>query len=106
MPMPPYPVTCYEPQCSRAAAYKVAARWSDGVTDELKTYYLACQECLPRLYALSMVKRAACLLAPGETLDAPAIFELHRGERDKTLKRRLDLEKEVIKPQMNSDEHR
>jgi hypothetical protein len=95
MPMPPYPVLCYAAKCSNLAGFKVAARWSDGVTDELKTYYLACPDCLARLYALAIAKRTACRLAPGETLEAPSIFELHRGERDKTLKRRRDLEEEL-----------
>ena len=40
----------------------------------------------------AVVKRAACRLAPGETLEEPGIYELHRGGRDKTLKRRTDLE--------------
>jgi hypothetical protein len=92
MPMPPYPVMCYAPGCANRAAFKVAARWSDGVTHELKTYYLACADCLPKLYASAVKKRAACRLAPGERLEAPGIYELTRGERDKDLKRREDLE--------------
>jgi len=90
--MPPYPVICYAPGCQAPAAYKIAARWSDGVTHELKTYHLACPACLPKLYTAAVTKRAACRLAPGEKLDEPGIYELHRGERDKTLKRRTDLE--------------
>src|SRR5438105_14581300 len=85
--MPSYPVICYAPGCPAPAAYKIAARWSDGITDELKTYALSCRECLPALFANAGVKRAACRLAPGETLEAPAIYELHRGGRDKALKR-------------------
>ncbi|MBA4067102.1 MAG: hypothetical protein C0501_26025 [Isosphaera sp.] len=91
MPMPPYPVMCTAPGCPRPAAFKVAARWSDGQTDELKTYALACPECLPRLFAAAGAKRAACRLAPGEVLDAPGVYELSRGDRDKVLKRRPDL---------------
>lgn len=94
MPMPPYPVLCYAPGCSRPAAYKVAARWSDGVTQELKTYSLACPVCVRELYAEAVVKRAACRLAPGETLEEPGVYELHRGERDRELKRRAELEGE------------
>jgi hypothetical protein len=93
--MPPYPVLCYAANCSNLAAFKVAARWSDGIMDELKTYYLSCPDCLTRLYASAVAKRVACRLVPGESLDAPAIFELHRGERDKTLRRRKDLEEEL-----------
>jgi hypothetical protein len=93
--MPTYPVTCYAPKCSAPASFKVAARWSDGITDELKTYYLACPLCLPSLLAAAMAKRAACRLALGETLDVPGVYELHRGDRDKALKRRSDLEESL-----------
>ena len=92
MPMPPYVVPCSGPGCGRPAAYKVAARWSDGVTHELKTYALACPACLAVLYAAGAAKRAACRLAPGETLDGPGVYELHRGDLDRALKRRADLE--------------
>ena len=83
MPMSPYPVRCYAPGCSELAVYKVAARWSDGNTHELKTYSLACPACLSGLFAAAVVKRAACRLAPGETLEEPGVYELHRGgQRD------------------------
>ncbi len=90
--MPSYPVMCYAAGCPHPAAFKIAARWSDSVTDELKTYYLACPVCLSKLYALAVKKRTACRLTAGETLDAPGVYELNRGNRDKTLKRRTDLE--------------
>lgn len=92
MPMPPYPVICYAPGCTAAAEFKIAARWSDGLTHELKTYYLSCAACLSKLYTSAIAKRNQCRLAPGETLDIPGIYEIHRGERDRTLKRREDLE--------------
>ena len=92
MPMPPYPVMCYAAGCPNLAAFKVAARWSDGVTQELKTYYLACPVCLAKLHTSAVAKRALYRLTPGETLEAPGIYELHRGERDKILRRRKDLE--------------
>lgn len=83
---------CYAPNCPQLAAFKIAARWSDGVTDELKTYYLACADCRPRLFQMARAKRDACRLAPGETLEPPGVYELNRGERDKSLLRRNDLE--------------
>lgn len=92
MPMPPYPVLCYASGCGRPATLKIAARWSDGVTNELKTYALACPNCLPQLYTSAKSKRAACRLAAGETLDPPAVYELARGARDRELVRRADLE--------------
>jgi len=90
--MPPYPVLCYAEGCSREGRYKIAAQWSDGVTRELKTYFLACTECLPELYGTARVKKAACRLAAGETLGEPEVFEIRRGARDRELVRRPELE--------------
>jgi hypothetical protein len=95
MTMPPYPVLCFRPGCGRPAAFKIAAQWSDGLTRELKTYGLACADCLPDLYRESCRKQAACRLAPGEVLEAPGIFVMERGRRDLQLDRRRDLEEEL-----------
>src|SRR5262245_31938248 len=95
MPLSPYPVPCYAVGCSAPAVYKVAARWSDGVTHELKTYALACPACLPKLFAEAGKRRVACRLTVGETLDAPGIYELSRGTRDRGLTRRPDLEADL-----------
>jgi hypothetical protein len=83
---------CYRSGCLRPAVYKIAARWSDGVTHELKTYALSCEACLADWYARSRAKQAACRLAPGETLETPGVYELARGCRDQQLTRRPDLE--------------
>jgi hypothetical protein len=90
--MPPFPVLCYARGCTREALFKIAARWSDGVTRELKTYFLACPECLPDLYRTARIKKAACRLAIGETLGDPEVFEMRRGARDRELVRRSELE--------------
>ena len=90
--MAPYPVLCYAKSCPREAVYKIAARWSDGVTRELKTYFLACADCLPVLYPTAQAKKSACRVAPGETLGEPEVFEMTRGRRDRDLVRRTDLE--------------
>ena len=90
--MPPYPVICYAKGCSNEAVFKIAARWSDGVTKELKTYFLACPTCLAELYHTAKVKKAACRLAQGESLGEPEVFEMTRGQRDRDLVRRADLE--------------
>jgi hypothetical protein len=89
---PPYPVRCYAAGCPHEAAYKIAARWSDGVTSELKTYFLTCPACLPGLYRAAGVKKAACRLAAGESLGEPEVFEMTRGRRDRELVRRPELE--------------
>ena len=90
--LPPYPVMCYAKGCPREAVYKIAARWSDGVTSELKTYFLACETCMPALYQAARVKKAACRLAAGETLGGPEVFEMTRGRRDRELVRRRERE--------------
>ena len=95
MPMPPYPIHCYTPGCDKPAVYKIAARWSDGITAELKTYALSCAECLPGLFRQSRVKQAACKLTAGEILEAPGIYQLQRGQRDQQLQRLEELERQL-----------
>ncbi len=90
-----YPVRCYHRGCDKVALYKIAARWSDGITNELKTYALSCAECLAEQYQQSCVKQKACRLTRGETLGTPEIYDLVRGERDLQRVRREDLEREM-----------
>jgi hypothetical protein len=92
VPMPPYPVLCYVPGCGRPARYKIAARWSDGVTAELKTYSLCCDDHLADEFRRSRRRQRACRRAPGETLEAPGIYRHERGRRDQQLERLPELE--------------
>jgi hypothetical protein len=87
MAMPPYRVLCYTPGCDRDAVFKIAARWTDGVTGELKTYGLTCQECVKAWFLRARRNRVACRLAPGESLDEPGIYRIERGARDQQLER-------------------
>ena len=96
MPMPSYPVCCYQPGCGKLAVYKIAARWSDGVTQESKTYGLTCADCLAEWFRRSLARRAACRLTTGEKLEAPGIYELDRGSRDRQLRRWEDLEGQFL----------
>jgi hypothetical protein len=93
--MPAYPIYCYTKDCKNLAAYKIAARWSDGMRGELKTYGLCCAECLPALFRKSREKQRSCRLALGETLESPGIFHLERGQRDQQLTRLEELEKQL-----------
>jgi hypothetical protein len=93
--MPPYPIACYTPGCKRLAVYKIAARWSDGVTGELKTYALTCEVCLAESFRRSCERQAACRLAPGETLEPPGIYLLEHGQRDRQLRRVPELEAQL-----------
>lgn len=90
--MPPYPVLCSRVGCGKPAVYKIAARWSDGLTEELKTYALSCEGCLPDLLRRSREKQAACRLAPGESLDRPGVYQLEPGRRHGQLRRLAELE--------------
>ena len=92
MPLQNYPIRCYGKDCSREAVYKIASRWSDGVTGELKTYSLCCAECLPAHFRQSRIKQAACRLAAGETLEPPGIYLIRRGAHDYELRRMIDEE--------------
>jgi hypothetical protein len=91
-----YPVRCCTRGCEELALYKIAARWSDGVTQELKTYALICSGCLAQAFRASRAKQAACRRAPGETLESPGIYELVRCRRDPQLIRRDDLEQQLL----------
>jgi len=92
MPMPPYPILCYTPGCGQLAEYKIAARWSDGLTGELKTYALTCAGCLKEWLRRSRQKQATCRLAAGETLDTPGVYHMARGQRDQELQRAPEME--------------
>jgi hypothetical protein len=94
--MPPYPIYCYRAACERLAEYKIAARWSDGVTEELKTYALSCGECLAQWFHTARAKQVACRLAAGEVLETPGIYHLERGQRDQHLHRLEDLERQLL----------
>ena len=96
MPIAAYPISCYTKGCGKPAAYKIAARWSDGITEELKTYALSCPDCLAAWFRQSRAKQAACRRASGEILDPPGIYDLERGKRDRTLHRRPDLEQQLV----------
>lgn len=81
MPMPPYPVYCYGKSCQALARYKIAARWSDGQTSELKTYGLACEACREMFLQHARDRYRLCRLLPGESVEEPAVFELLAAPR-------------------------
>jgi hypothetical protein len=95
MPMPPYFVKCYSPRCGKEATFKIASRWSDGLMSELKTYALACEDCLPELFGSSRKRQVVCRLTEGESLEPPGIYERGRQSRDPSLVRRIDRERQL-----------
>ncbi len=94
MAMPPYQVYCSSPDCKHPAEYKIAARWSDGVVSELKTYALCCGEHLGPCFRSARARQRAAHFAPGETLELPGIYHLQRGQRDQSLERLVALEQQ------------
>ena len=96
MAMPPYPIYCYTKGCKNLATHKIAARWSDGVVSELKTYALCCADCLPAWFRQSRAKQQAGRLTAGETLEACGIYELQRGTRDQQLERKPEMEQQLL----------
>ena len=99
--MPPYRVLCSG--CDdQVAQFKIASCWSDGVTQELKTYGLSCTECLPAQLVSARAKKHACRLTAGESLESPGIYEIARGTRDARLCRRSDLEIELSESPLSS----
>ena len=64
--------------------------------EELKTYALTCEKCLPAAFAQSFKKHKSCRTIPGEVLESPMIFELQTGRHSNQLARRIDLEASFI----------
>src|SRR5262245_13931644 len=102
MPMPPYSILCYRQDCNQPAVYKIAARWSDGITSELKTYALSCADHLAAFFHSSCQRQKACRTVPGETLEPPGIFRMVYGQRDRNLERLPELEEKLSKEQSTS----
>ena len=91
-----YVIRCHAKGCSNEAIYKIASRWSDGLTGELKTYSLCCESCLPAEFRASRDKQAACRLAPGEVLEPPGVYRLAHGQRDARLERLPEIERQLL----------
>jgi hypothetical protein len=85
-------VTCSHPTCSEQAAYKIAARWTDGRLAELKTYGFACSEHLGDVFRESLDRQEHYTPGPGETLEELAIYRYEPGKRDRFLQRLWGLE--------------
>src|SRR5687768_13239041 len=90
-----YPIRCTGKGCARPAEYKIAARWTDGITEELKTYGLTCADHLAEVYRQSLNRQRSYQFAPGELLDPPGIYRCEPGRRDDQLQRLADLETQI-----------
>ena len=82
MPMPVYEIRCQTAECGKLAVCKIASRWSDGVTKELKTYFLTCEDCRDASLREAIKKKQICRLTDGEVLSEPEVFPLIRSRRE------------------------
>jgi hypothetical protein len=85
-------VTCTHPDCREPAAYKIAARWSDGRLTELKTYGFACSEHIGLVFRESVERWTDYVPSPGESIEEIAIYLYEPGKRDRFLQRLWGLE--------------
>ncbi len=80
-------IPCSAPDCRSPAAYKIAARWSDGNLAELKTYGFACSEHIGAVFRESEERRSDYVPSPGESIEELAIYRYEPGKRDRFLQR-------------------
>lgn len=72
-----YQVVCQS--CCAPAVYKIASRWTDDHTSELKTYALSCAECVEKNMVDALRRRNECRTDPGERIDLPEVYQLTMG---------------------------
>ena len=85
-------VRCSLEHCHEAAAYKIAAQWSDGQFTELKSYGFACADHLGPVFREAEARREDHSMGPGETVEELAIYKFEQGKRDRVLQRLWGLE--------------
>jgi hypothetical protein len=85
-------VRCCHAECREPAAYKIAARWSDGRSAELKTYGFACSEHVGAVFRDSEQRRREYTPSPGESIEEIAIYRYDPAKRDRLLQRLWGLE--------------
>jgi hypothetical protein len=90
--MPKNVVQCCHGNCEAPAAYKIAARWSDGRSAELKTYGFACSEHIGPVFRDSEQRRQEYTPSPGEVIEEIAIYRYEPAKRDRLLQRLWGLE--------------
>ncbi len=85
-------VICSHPLCREPAAYKIAARWTDGRLAELKTYGFACSEHIGDVFGQAEKRRLDYKPAAAESIEELAIYRYEPGKRDRLLQRLWGLE--------------
>ena len=95
--MPPYPLACHG--CGKPALFKIASRWSDGFTAELKTYGLVCEACLPATFVDARLRQQRCRLTHDEQLFPPQVFRILGDYPSRELRHEPGLEAAALRVQ-------
>jgi hypothetical protein len=74
------------------ACYKIAARWSDGATDELKTYGFACEQCVRHVLGVARRRQSRVQLAPEEVTPLAEVYDLQTVRQNREAARRPEIE--------------
>jgi hypothetical protein len=80
------PVHCGTPGCAADAEYKIAAPWSAGRWNELKTYGLACGAHYAQSYKDALRRRKIQPPSAEEVVGEIGVYRFERGKPDKQLK--------------------
>ena len=81
------PVHCGAPGCASDAEYKVAANWSAGRFNELKTYALACESHYAQSYRDALRRRKIHPPSAEEVQGEIGVFRYTKGQADATLEK-------------------
>ena len=93
-------VSCTDKERQSAPAkYKIAAEWIGGGYAELKTFGFADDDCLARVFQQAQSRAEKIRLSEGESISQMRVYELESNRHDNELRRREDLEKELLASQ-------
>ncbi len=85
-------VCCSDPSCTEPAVYKIAAPWSNGVFNELKSFGFACADHLGPVFKQAESRRKVYHPTEAETVGVIGIYKYEPGKRDRQLQRLSGLE--------------
>lgn len=90
--MPKTFVGCSVAECDEPAQYKIAAPWSDGSFNELKTFGHACADHLGEVFRDAQDRQQDYIPSPAETVEEIGIYKYEQDRRDRQLQRLWGLE--------------
>jgi hypothetical protein len=85
-------VVCGRAQCGKTATYKIAAPWSAGRFNELKSYGLACSEHYNDVYREAQRRSKLHHMSPEESVGEIGVYRYEKGKLDRQLERLVGAE--------------